>query len=166
MISKEEKKDLDKLYALYGFAKMSDTDEYMVFTYSNGYFYNAEIIRFVDSNSTIKKIKSDFENTGYSVREIQYTSVVKTHELLFNGFFGIEHVNSRLSKDYDSFCQLQAQKLFDSKYEYVEPTYFWNNGSRHEDLLGDILRQLNQTGAQLIILEAAAGYGKTCTSYE
>lgn len=55
MISKEEKKDLDKLYALYGFAKMSDTDEYMVFTYSNGYFYNAEIIRFVDSNSTIKK---------------------------------------------------------------------------------------------------------------
>lgn len=75
-------------------------------------------------------------------------------------------MNSRLSKDYDSFCQLQAQKLFESKYEYVEPTYFWNNGSRHEDLLGDILRQLNQTGAQLIILEAAAGYGKTCTSYE
>ncbi len=81
--------EIEALYELYGFSKVKQSDDYVVFTYSNGYFYNAEIIKF---NNQIEetKLKREFEEAGYSVRIIEYVSLEKTHELLFNGFFAVK----------------------------------------------------------------------------
>ena len=85
---------------------------------------------------------------------------------MFKGFFGIKNINERLIREYDSFKELQSKKLFESSYEYIEPTYFWNSEIKKGKLIENIFLQIENDGAQLIILEAAAGYGKTCTSYE
>lgn len=161
-----EIKKIKQLYELYGFKIATQSDHYMVFTYSNGYFHNAEIIKFSCDEGKLQELKSEYEDIGYSVRIIEYISFEKTHELLFNGFFSVETINKRLMKDYDNFCELQSAKLFESAYEYVEPVWNWNNGNTQERLIDGIFNQINCPGGQLIILEAAAGYGKTCTSYE
>ena len=158
--------EIEKLYDLYGFTKNEHNEKYMVFTYSNGYFYNAEILYFEGVPSEFGAIKKDYEELGYSVRDIKYTTLVELHNRLFRGFFNIEIINSKLKKEYASFCELQSKKLFNTAYEYVEPTYFWNNEVRQGRLSESILMQLEENSAQLIIVEAAAGFGKTCTSYE
>ena len=157
--------EIEALYELYGFSKVKQSDDYVVFTYSNGYFYNAEIIKF---NNQIEetKLKREFEEAGYSVRIIEYVSLEKTHELLFNGFFAVKNINDRLLKDYELFGELQSKKLLGVTYEYVEPKCNWNCEGEQKDLIFGIYEQIQKPGAQLIILEAAAGYGKTCTSYE
>ena len=157
--------EIEVLYELYGFSKVKQSDDYVVFTYSNGYFYNAEIIKF---NNQIEetKLKREFEEAGYSVRIIEYVSLEKTHELLFNGFFAVKNINDRLLKDYELFGELQSKKLLGATYEYVEPKCNWNCEGEQKDLIFGIYEQIQKPGAQLIILEAAAGYGKTCTSYE
>lgn len=166
MIGKTEVNEIEQLYKLYGFTKVKYSNDYVVFTYSNGYFYNAEIIKFSNHIKELEKLKREFEESGYSVRVIEYVSFEKTHELLFNGFFAVKNINERLLKEYRSFCELQSAKLLGAKYEYVEPVCNWNNNGKQSDLISSIYNQIQSSGAQLIILEAAAGYGKTCTSYE
>ena len=100
------------------------------------------------------------------MRIIEYVSLEKTHELLFNGFFAVKNINDRLLKDYELFGELQSKKLLGATYEYVEPKCNWNCEGEQKDLIFGIYEQIQKPGAQLIILEAAAGYGKTCTSYE
>ncbi len=56
--------------------------------------------------------------------------------------------------------------MLGATYEYVEPKCNWNCEGEQKDLIFGIYEQIQKPGAQLIILEAAAGYGKTCTSYE
>lgn len=165
MIIAEEIERIEHLYKLYGFLKVKQSHDYMVFTYSNGYFYNAEIIKF-ESEINESEIKQEFEGFGYSVRVIEYVSLEKTHELLFEGFFNVKNINERLLRDYENFGNLQSKKLLYTTYEYVEPSCNWNNKGKKDNLIDSIYEQLRDSGAQLIILEAAAGYGKTCTSYE
>ena len=157
MVEKKEIEKIERLYELYGFSKIKQGDEFIVFTYSNGYFYNAEIIKF-SSQIEETKLKNEFEETGYSVRIIEYVSLEITHELLFNGFFAVKNINNRLLKDYELFCGLQSKKLLGAVYEYVEPSCSWNNEGKQKDLISSIYFQLQNQGAQLIILEAAAGY--------
>ncbi len=74
---------------------------------------------------------------------------------MFKGFFGIKNINERLIREYDSFKELQSKKLFESSYEYIEPTYFWNSEIKKGKLIENIFLQIENDGAQLIILEAA-----------
>lgn len=166
MVKAKEKERIEQLYKIYGFNIINQSDDFMVFTYSNGYFHNVEVIQFSENNDTLKEIKTEYEELGFSVRVIEYDSCEKTQELLFNGFFSVENINKRLKNDYEKFSQLQSKKLFDANYEYIQPTYTWDNMQGTSDLSEGILQQLQQEGPQLIILEAAAGYGKTCTAYE
>lgn len=155
-----------ELYKLYGFDCEQREKDCYIFTYSNGYFNNAEIVTFGEKKLENDDIKQKYEELGYSVRNIKCETYEEIHSRLFNGFFDIKRVNIKLKKQYEAFCELQSKKLLDTKYEYVIPEYSWNKEKQKEDLSRTIIEQLNVSGAQLIILEAAAGYGKTCTSYE
>lgn len=169
MVKAKEIEQIKQLYELYGFtmSEQSNSDQYLIFFYSNGYFFNVEIIQFKTCDQNIfTKLKNDYEKVGYSVRIIKYESYEKMHEMLFNGFFAVKNINFRLNREYEEFCQLQSAKLFDATYEYIEPECNWNNSGKQHDLVDNILNQMQSPGAQLIIVEAAAGYGKTCTAYE
>ncbi len=167
MVKANERTQIENLYNLYGFSMAERGENYLIFTYNdNGYFANAEMVLFDHSIDNYEQKRKEYEETGFVLRMIDYTSYHDMWSHLFRGFFGIERVNKRLRNDYSNFCKLQEKKLLDSKYEYVQPTSLWDNREIHEDLIGKMVNQLNQPGAQLIILEAAAGFGKTCTSYE
>ena len=161
----KEKEKIEELYKIYGFEKIEEEENISVFTYSNGYFHNVEIVKF-KKEVDVERIKQEYESVGYSVRIIDYVSCDETQRLLFNGFFSVDNIHKRLLNDYNKFCELQSKKLFNAQYEYIQPTYTWNNTTGTEKLADEILVQLREKGPQLIILEAAAGYGKTCTSYE
>lgn len=157
---------VEALYNLYGFTLVAKEESYIVYTYCSGYFNNAEVIYFGPKDERIDMVKKTYEELGFLVKITQYTSIDKLHEALFTGFFEITDINRRLHQEYSSFTSLQSKKLYGAEYEYVEPSYYWNNDIRHDNLVGNIINQLEVPGAQLIILEAAAGYGKTCTSYD
>ena len=165
MDTKKEIERVKNLYGLYGFTEIEEEDFYLVFTFSSGYFNNAEIICFAPDTSYADAKKKEYESIGYLVKVTLYDSYEKVRLSLFEGFFEVAGINSRLQKEYDRFQQLQSQKLYGAQYEYVEPGYYRNDEIRNIGLVDGILEQLEAPGAQLIILEAAAGYGKTCTSY-
>lgn len=162
---KQEIRCIKELYELYSFTQIDEEENYLVFTYSRGYFDNAEIIYFDNERKGTEEAKRKYEDLGYSVKITPFTSIEALHEALFSGFFGISDIGKRLEREYCNFEKLQSKKLYNADYEYVEPSYYWNDGFRSENLVSNIMEQISMDGAQLVILEAAAGYGKTCTSY-
>ena len=97
------------LYELYGFTLEAETKDYIVFTYSNGYFCNAEIIKLNSCDTAA--IQKQYEELGYAVRICPETDISKLHENLFRGFFSLKNTKIRIKKEYDSYCELQKNKL-------------------------------------------------------
>lgn len=161
----KEKQELKELYRIYGFTISEETENYIVFTHLDGYFNNAEIVAFGEEED-VSEIVNKYSQIGYAARKIQFGSVRETHDRLFNGFFRVKITVNRLRQECNGFYELQKAKSFNKFYEYVEPNYILNGDSRNSGLVRAILGQLNQEGPQLVIMEAAAGFGKTCTSYE
>lgn len=165
-MNKKEKKNLIQLYEQYSFRVEEEYEDEIVFSYREGYFYNAEIVRLANSQEQYDELKKKYEESGYAVREIYFKSFEQEHKRLFNGFFNVNNSRKRLQNEYQNFYNLQTQKMFGVAYEYVEPSYFIGSEYQDSQLIDMILKQITKEGPQLIILEAAAGYGKTCTSYE
>src|SRR5690606_39082279 len=88
-----------------------------------------------------------------------------------------------LKKRYENFVQKLMNNLPEqAKYQYIRSSYDYTEYSLDQDvtqtasigaeddgnpLVGRVVKQINEhKGPLLIIIEAAAGYGKTCTAYE
>lgn len=164
-ISQREK--ITELYELYEFKKDVEEDDYSIYIYEQGYFNNAEIVIFnADNKEIIEKQKNSYIEGGYSVSvtmEPEYENIKKS---LFNGFFKIESSNKRVINEYAEYCEIQTQRLGGIHYSYIKSQYTINGSLEGDNILDRIYNLFNENGAQLIILEAPAGFGKTCTSYE
>lgn len=162
-----QRKQVDALYALYEFEKDTENEYCSVYVYDQGYFNNAEIVIF-DSRKPdeIKRMIDDYAEMGYSVsrRESEAYDDIKTR--LFCGFFKTEISNKRVLNEYNEYTKLQSKRLGGVLYSYIESRYSLNGVQNNGNLVNRIIDIVNCDGAQLIILEAPAGFGKTCTSYE
>ncbi|GAB6392663.1 MAG: hypothetical protein MdMp014T_2036 [Treponematales bacterium] len=159
---------LDELYTLYGFKKDKDTADAVVYLFNEGYFHNAEIVLKKEDNKNIDALKSEYSELDYAVKVSTHKDIDSAHEKLFDGFFRIQESNQRLKGEYDNFCQQQTKRLGGNTYTYIESRYFINNEPKEHSII-DTLTSLfleNTNEPSLIILEAPAGFGKTCTSYE
>ena len=67
---------------------------------------------------------------------------------------------------FPQYCEKQKEKFLISNYEYLNCDYVINDMTYSEGLVDKISSKLVEEGPKLVILEAAAGYGKTCTSFE
>lgn len=162
-----EREKINKLYELYGFAVENEKEEYSVYLYEQGYFTNIEIVVFsAMSKENIQTIKDDYLGAGYSVSLRENCTYQELKKLLFTGFFKIKESKNRVKSDYHKFCLAQEKKLGGIKYSYISSQYLLNGEQKTRDILEDICAVLQKDTAQLIILEAPAGFGKTCTSYE
>lgn len=157
-------KVLNELYEKYGFKKRESFTEAIVYTYSVGYFHNAEIIKMKEEYDCSNIIK-EYQDLGYSCKSIYYQNIDEVHERLFKGFFNFDLTKERLYNDYNKYCESQTKQLT-YKYSYINCPYYHNGIEQTESLIDRIVNITNSQGVHLIILEAAAGYGKTCTSYE
>lgn len=162
---------LDSLYELYGFTKETVNEVYgesiEVYLFDQGYFHNAEIVVLGEvSNDCIESLRNEYISSGYSVSVKKNLSVSGIESELFAGFFKIDASNNRVLKDYDNFCEMQTKKNGGAQYSYIESGYLVNDTRYDKGIVEKIYEFMNGDGAQLIILEAPAGFGKTCTSYE
>lgn len=160
------RKEVINLYLQYGFEQGPINDQYLVFFSQSGYFQNAEIVLLRDDLDPKIIDKSEYESLGYSVRVKQFSDVASVHDALFDGFFGTELSNKRLLSEYESFCAQQSRKLADIKYEYIGGSFVENGTLQTGSVINRILEIFSSESRQLIILEASAGFGKTCTSFE
>lgn len=94
---------------------------------------------------------------------------------MFNGFFNVDEWKFRIKNEYNVYCEnmLDILPIGAVKYIYVQVDYDKSKGSVNNQYNGDdknividILNEIKEDNSKLIIIEAPAGFGKTCTSYE
>ena len=71
-----------------------------------------------------------------------------------------------MSNEYQRYSDQQAKKLGCKRYRFIPCKYIGDKNTIEKDAVSHIYAQLFCSGAQLIIVEAAAGYGKTSIAYE
>jgi hypothetical protein len=161
---------LDKLYKQYGYKTVVISDTIKLYLYEQGRYYGADIIPLVSSPSTeeeCKLLKSEYANGGYAVQIKRYSSNENASQELYRSFFSYETTRKRINNKYHEFTKLQSNINGGYKYEYINSPFQINNeASGTNDIINQISQVLKRNRPQLIIIEASAGYGKTCTSYE
>lgn len=155
---------IEALYTLYGFEVFESNENYIVFTHENGYFSNAEIVLL--NNFKTQEIERQLENLGFSVRVKHYNNLDEIHRRLFYGFFSADITKQKIIKDYEKYCQTQKDRILCEEYKYLDCEYVTTEQCAKENVVDYIMKKMTADAPQLVILEAAAGYGKTCTSYE
>ncbi|MDD2878839.1 MAG: hypothetical protein PHQ58_00245 [Rhodoferax sp.] len=162
------KRKLEDIYKIYGFelAKNYVSDKVIVFTLKTGYFDNADIVPLSETSSTDQAFK-DFSATGYACTKRQFLDSSEAERQLFKGFFSVDSILHRLENDYIRFTTAIVSPIADdAKYEYINAPYKVNGKIGVETPANEILSRLKSNKPTLFLIEAAAGFGKTCTAYE
>ncbi len=163
-----KKISLIETYKRYGFnlARTTSNDESLVFTLKTGYFDNAEIIR-LKANVEVDDLFAEFSTAGYACTVRDVTTPEKAEEELFNGFFSVEATRSRLVDEYKKFTSSLVKSYGEkAKYEYIKAPYYVNGKEGKITAPEEILSRISEDKPILFLIEAAAGFGKTCTAQE
>ncbi len=161
------RQEIDNLYTLYEFEKNLEKEYGSVYVYEQGYFNNAEIVIYDKSKAKeIEQLKEDYIQIGYSVSIREATDYEEIKSKLFHGFFKTVSSNKKVLDEYDEYKKMQTKRLGGNQYSYIESQYILNEVLENSHIIDKIFDIISESGAQLIILEAPAGFGKTCTSYE
>lgn len=173
---------LDNLFKSYNYSvSKKSNSEVRIYTLRYGMYHAAEILLLNDDFDP-KTIKSEFSDLGYATEVKTLRDIENIEEYLFEGFFIKTPLGNELKTRYNQFVTKQLNNLPEgSKYEYIKSSY----DILHQDETGalietqsydgfngsSLIEKLNSLmseskGALFIILEAAAGFGKTCTAYE
>lgn len=162
------KQKLIEIYRRYGFeiARVFEQEQILVFTLKNGYFDNAEIVK-LSSSADPKEAFRCFSDTGYACTVRTVLTPEQAEEQLFKGFFSIDSILVRLKKDYVRFTESIVAPFSESaKYEYINAPYQINGRAGTSSPAIEISSRLDAKKPTLFLVEAAAGFGKTCTAYE
>ncbi|SDY93975.1 NACHT domain-containing protein [Nitrosomonas halophila] len=163
-----EKSSLIDVYKRYGFnlASTTENDESLVFTLKTGYFDNAEIIK-LNPNASVDDLFKDLSAAGYACSVRTATTLEKAEEELFNGFFSVKTTRHRLADEYKKFASSLVRSYGEkAKYEYIKAPYHINGKEGQKTAPEEILSRIEEDRPILFLIEAAAGFGKTCTAQE
>lgn len=161
---------LDALYELYRFSLLPiDSDNLRAYSYTTRYFSNADLI-LLESNvpkEEVRKIEFEIKKLGFAVTIRNYKSIEDAETSLFDGFFDIANSIKLLKNNYKEYVR-RINKVIFGEYEYINCQYYNYNNAKFEtnNLIYNILQNFESDGPRLIVLEAAAGFGKTSTAYE
>lgn len=163
-----EKSSLIDTYKRYGFtlARTTANDESLVFTLKTGYFDNAEIIK-LNPNASTDDLFKEFSSAGYACTVRTATTPEKAEEELFNGFFSVDSTRNRLADEYKKFASGLVKSYGEkARYEYIKAPYHINGKEGQNTAPEEILSRIGEEKPILFLIEAAAGFGKTCTAQE
>ncbi|MEQ8470373.1 MAG: hypothetical protein RIC35_04270 [Marinoscillum sp.] len=164
------KEELDRLYTKYGFTIRKDSDKVRVYLFEKGRYFGADIVP-LNSDAEAKDlaldIKKEYSEISYATQVRNYEKLRDAELELYKSFFSYDTTRKRIFQRYSKFAENQMKLNGGSKYEYINSPFEINNKPPIDgNIISNINRALNQQNPQLIIIEAAAGYGKTCTAYE
>lgn len=162
-----DKRKIKAAYERYGFCEKTTTQKnVMAFSIRTGHYHNADIIPLTDDADVTPSLQ-EFQNQGYACQARHYSSLEEIESALFSGFFNLEATRYRLNKDYDEFTDSLVKIHSDNAtYSYIKTQYFVNNKEGQLTVTQEILDRLDQQKPILFLVEAAAGFGKTCSAYE
>lgn len=162
---------LNNLFHIYGYELKEEKSTYRVYLLHHGMYYGAEIIMLDDFDC--HDISERYSKLGYSVKVQHFKTIEEIENYLFKGFFKTEYTALAIKHRYDEFAQKQMKQYASSKikYEYINVPYTVSSDKNtgvleHKSIIDSINEYVNKEGANLIIVEAAAGFGKTCTAFE
>lgn len=164
--------ELDKLFLQYGYTLQDQREVCRVYLLRQGMYYGAEIVIFDGSEQ--QELANEYSGAGFSVKRQHFKSLDEAEEYLFRGFFKTDVSRLEIQSRYRDFAEKQVRpygKDLDICYKFIQMPFSvykdnYDEGKEGDHLLNTIFQQIEAPGAHLIIVEAAAGYGKTCTSYE
>lgn len=172
---------LDALYTHYGYEPRKNKSN-RVYLFTKSIYNGADIVKIGDDKEA-EALKEQYSKAGYAVKLREFSNITEAEDALFKDFFKADGVIHNLKKRYEGFVQKLMNNLPDnaeyryirSSYDYAEynsegtdsiPISISANDDRNS-LVQKIVGQINEhQGPLLIIIEAAAGYGKTCTAFE
>lgn len=162
---------IENSYRNYGFEVKKDEKDILIFLYKKGRYFGVDIIPLNCNPDTVQRqtiVKDKYASLGYAVNIRTFVSVEETEKELFKSFFSYDATIARMKKKYDDFVHKQTKNLLGSTYQYIEsPFELYDTGaSSGLGLLSTVGSIIKKEEPQLIIIEAAAGYGKTCAVYE
>lgn len=156
------------VYKRYGFslAKEYQKENALVFTLKTGYFDNADIVP-LDKDANLDKPFSDFTRLGFACTKRDIVTPQEAENQLFRGFFSVESIRQRLLDDYSRFTN-SIVKLYSkhASYKYINAPYTINGREGKKSVPEEIIERISQHKPIMYLIEAAAGFGKTCTAYE
>ncbi len=158
---------LRKIYRQYGVEQQkSSNKDALVFSLMAGHYHNVDIVS-LKENVDVEQIFNEYKDSGFACKVRNYSSIEDAEEALFNGFFSLESTQRKFKKDYLLFTQSIA-KLYseDATYSYINSKYHINEKEGEKTVIQEVLERLNSENPVLFLIEAAAGFGKTCTAYE
>src|SRR5699024_8869539 len=175
-VSKYKSKIIEN-YKRYGFEyrKSYSNDSYITFTYRTGFFHNAEIIEIGSSKEdkeNIEKRKKELVSENFSVSEKKFKGLKEIEDELFDGFFEVDKWKDRIRREYDEYVESvllsYPAESHSLDYNYVNSSFAIVNKKNKKDIdiVSSIKSNLSNDSAQIILIEAPAGFGKTSTSYE
>ena len=171
-VSSEERNKIWKLYERYGYRTSELDEDYMIFVLENVMYPAVDILVLDDRHQNYLAKKSEYSENGYGVRVTVYQGLASVEEYLFKGFFRVDIVAKQLEKNYDRYAekQMRVYSRDKSEYSYISIPYTvevnFNNEADTRGLVDSIFSNMQGDRPVLIIIEAAAGYGKTSTAYE
>lgn len=168
-IEKIDIEKIDSLYLRYGYTlkKNFSNNEIRVYTLNKGVYFGADIIKIENNEVDYQNLLKQLSDSGYACRLKTFNCFEEAEDFLFDSFFHSSQLIERLQNRYENFKDNQS-KILKVDYEFIPVSYLLENEEfkPNKNILKSVIDKLNSKGAELIIIEAAAGYGKTCTSYE
>lgn len=162
------KQKLTEVYKSYGFtlAKSYENDNVLVFTLKTGYFDNADIVP-TEIDFCSDRAFKEFSASGFACTIRAHMSPAQAEQQLFKGFFSVDSVLARLSNDYQRFTKTIVSIYSpEATYQYINAPYLVNGRVGTESPAEEVINRIDSPKPMLFLIEAAAGFGKTCTAYE
>lgn len=162
------KSKLIEIYKRYGFetARYYENEQVLVFTLQTGYFDNADLVP-LSLDSDTKVAFDEFTKAGFACTVRSAISAEKTEQQLFKGFFSVESVLERLESDYQKFTKNIVSVYSDkATYEYINAPYQINGREGFSSPADEVIKRIDSDKPTLFLIEAAAGFGKTCAAFE
>lgn len=159
-----------KIFELYGFVFMPEFsgNGVSVFVIKQGVFDNAYVVA-SQSSLEVDACSEELKGLGYAVKEFFPSSEVDVRKELFDGFFQKNKAKRKIISEYKKYVDkvVKSYPANARNYHYVSAPFSVNGEEHHESIVTDeIISHLESDGPRLILLEAAAGFGKTSTAFE
>lgn len=171
---------LNNLYQLFGY-EIKNYGSIIAYEYKRGRYFGVDLFSNGNDESKVERIKTMYQDQSFSVSLKEHGSLEKIENDLFNDFFQIPLFKRILQNQYREYVhKIESRFPFNYSYEYINGKYREtlfdkdNFGVVIEDnvarvnVIDTIIEKIDQykDNPLLTIIEAAAGFGKTCTAYE
>ena len=169
---------LKNVFKLYEYKLLKENDDYIIFTEGHSMYPGVEIVCLTDNGVVATQgIKNDFASQGYAVRVCTPKEAEHIEDYLFDWFFRVKSTNNSIKERYKFYgdAVIQAYGLPETshkQYEYIDIPYVAEYDfietvkGQKSSLIPAIKKDIASDGPRLIIVEAAAGFGKTSTAME